>query len=138
MHSLRLGHESPPDFWDLRSEFWRKEHPAMLNNPFQWTPTTIGYDVIANDDLSTSIGSSVNLSAVVTQNNVPLNNLAASWVKVEGPGKVSISTPNSYATTATFSAPGEYILRFTAIYDPDLDTEYEFFTFSDFVKVMVN
>ena len=138
MHSLRLGHESPVNFWELRFEFWRKEYPAMLNNPFPWTPITTGYDVNAGNDINTSVGNTVDLSAVVTQNTIPINNLSARWTIVEGPGKTSMSSPTAYATTASFSTPGEYIVRFTAVYDPDLDTKYEFLTFSDFVKVTVN
>jgi len=83
-HSLRLGHESPPDFFTLRAEFWRKVFPAMQNNPFPWTPTTTGYDVTSNADFSIPSGGTANLSANLTYNNNALNNLSAKWMVVDG------------------------------------------------------
>ncbi|MFK7775792.1 MAG: acetylxylan esterase [Saprospiraceae bacterium] len=138
LHSLRLGHQSPSNFYELRSEFWRKVFPAMQNNPFPWTPTTTGYDVTSNADFSIPSGGSANLSADVTYNGTALNNLATKWMTVEGPGKVTFTTsPTSYSTSATFSEDGEYIFRFTAMDSPNLNTQFNFVTVSDFVKVTV-
>jgi len=39
------------------------------------------------------------------------------WTKASGPGQVSFADPSARETTATFSAPGEYVLRLTAIGD---------------------
>ncbi len=39
---------------------------------------------------------------------------AASWSKVSGPGTVTFADPKAPVTTATFSAPGEYVLKVTA------------------------
>ena len=36
------------------------------------------------------------------------------WTKDSGPGKVTFADPNALITTATFSAPGAYVLRLTA------------------------
>ena len=36
------------------------------------------------------------------------------WTKVSGPGRVNFAKPSSPVTTATFSAPGEYVLKLTA------------------------
>ena len=36
------------------------------------------------------------------------------WSKVAGPGTVTFADPNAAVTTATFSAPGEYVLRVSA------------------------
>src|SRR5262249_27580897 len=40
--------------------------------------------------------------------------LAVSWTKVSGPGGVSFADPGSPVTTASFDAPGAYVLRLTA------------------------
>ncbi len=40
-------------------------------------------------------------------------NLALNWSKVSGPGDVAFTTPNSPVTEASFTAPGEYVLRLT-------------------------
>ena len=138
LHSLRLGHESPSDFYVLRSEFWRRVFPAMQNNPFPWTPSTTGYDVTSNTDFSIPSDGTANFSANVTYNGNPLTNLSAKWMLVEGPGKVTfISSPTAYSTSATFSEDGEYVFRFVATDSPDIDTDFDFVTISDFVKVMV-
>ena len=137
-HSLRLGHRSPDDFYALRTEFWRKVFPAMQNHPFPWNPSTTGYDVTSNADFAIPSGGTANLSASLTYNDNALDNLPAKWMVVEGPGKVTFtSSPTAYATTATFSEDGEYIFRFVATDSPDIDTEFNFVTVSDFVKVMV-
>lgn len=39
---------------------------------------------------------------------------AVVWSKAQGPGAVAFANPKSLATTATFSAPGEYTLKLTA------------------------
>ena len=58
----------------------------------------------------------VNLSASISDDGLPsppgvVTNL---WTKMSGPGTVTFGTPTTNATTATFSAPGEYLLRCTA------------------------
>ena len=40
--------------------------------------------------------------------------LALNWTKVSGPGDVAFTKPNSPVTEASFTAPGEYVLRLTA------------------------
>ncbi|HWS87495.1 MAG TPA: RHS repeat-associated core domain-containing protein [Pyrinomonadaceae bacterium] len=40
--------------------------------------------------------------------------LTASWTKVSGPGDVTFADPAAAQTSATFGAPGEYVLRLTA------------------------
>ncbi|MHC4582222.1 MAG: glycoside hydrolase family 127 protein, partial [Planctomycetota bacterium] len=39
---------------------------------------------------------------------------AVSWSKTSGPGKVVFENVNAASTTATFSAPGDYVLKLTA------------------------
>jgi len=66
-----------------------------------------------------------------------LNNLQARWVLVDGPGRVSFSNVDSYNTSATFTEDGEYLIRFIATDESTLDSEGEFYTIGDFVKVTV-
>jgi hypothetical protein len=40
--------------------------------------------------------------------------LTTAWSQVDGPGTVTFADPASASTTATFSAPGTYVLRLTA------------------------
>ena len=40
--------------------------------------------------------------------------LALTWSKVSGPGEVAFSKPNSPVSDATFTLPGEYVLRLSA------------------------
>jgi hypothetical protein len=56
------------------------------------------------------------LNATATDDGLPNppGQLTLSWSKVSGPGTVSFANPAAAATTATFSAPGTYVLRLTA------------------------
>lgn len=69
--------------------------------------------VTAGIDRSVVVGGKTYLSGQVktlkTGNPVPV-----SWTKQSGPGKVTFEKADSPVTSATFSAPGEYILRLTA------------------------
>lgn len=44
------------------------------------------------------------------------------WSRLSGPGHVTFADANSVDTTATFSAPGEYVLEFTAFGKPENST----------------
>ena len=44
----------------------------------------------------------------------PAGKLAATWSKQSGPGDVAFENAKSLETTATFSAPGDYVLKMTA------------------------
>ena len=54
------------------------------------------------------------LSGTVTDDGLPNNTLTCLWTKVGGPGTVTFSLPTSLQTTATFSAPGSYLLQLAA------------------------
>jgi hypothetical protein len=55
----------------------------------------------------------VNLSGFVTDDGHPYppSELASLWSKQSGPGSVSFGSASSPSTTATFSAPGSYVLQ---------------------------
>ncbi|HWA28214.1 MAG TPA: LamG-like jellyroll fold domain-containing protein [Lacunisphaera sp.] len=56
----------------------------------------------------------VNLGGIVADDNVPLGLPEILWSKISGPGTVQFADDASANTTATFSAPGIYLLSLTA------------------------
>ena len=57
----------------------------------------------------------VSLNGTATDDGLPLNStLATTWTKVSGPGPVTFEDPNNPVTSATFTEPGDYVLRLTA------------------------
>ena len=64
-------------------------------------------------DASTVAMSSVVLTATATDEGA-LQPLTFQWTKVSGPGNVTFTNAAAANTTASFSAPGAYVLRLTA------------------------
>jgi RHS repeat-associated protein len=59
--------------------------------------------------------SELSLNGTATDDGLPLNStLATTWTKVSGPGPVTFAEPNSPISSATFTEPGNYVLRLTA------------------------
>ena len=57
----------------------------------------------------------VSLSAAVKDDGYPVGAaITSSWSKVSGPGNVAFADATSPVTTATFDAPGQYLLRISA------------------------
>jgi hypothetical protein len=57
----------------------------------------------------------VPLSGTVTDDGRPMGHpLTIAWSKVEGPGTVTFTDPSAPSSTATFNAPGTYVLRLSA------------------------
>jgi DUF1680 family protein len=54
------------------------------------------------------------LSGFVKGSASPGKSLVVSWTKDSGPGSVVFANANSATTSATFSTPGDYVLKFTA------------------------
>ncbi len=70
--------------------------------------------VVAGGDLATQ-ERTVTLSGSVSDDGLPLGSrLQITWSVVSGPGGVLFGDPTSALTTATFSTPGEYVLRLSA------------------------
>jgi flagellar hook assembly protein FlgD len=86
------------------------ELSAVPQNPNQ-SPT-----VNAGVDSSVSLPNSLNLDGTVSDDGLPNppGVLTTTWSKQSGPGTVTFGNANSVDTTATFSAPGSYVLRLTA------------------------
>jgi hypothetical protein len=71
--------------------------------------------VTAGADQTIDLPNSATLSGTATDDGYPLgSSLHITWSKVSGPGDVSFSNAGSAASTATFSLPGDYVLRLAA------------------------
>ncbi|MBI2513923.1 MAG: hypothetical protein HYV96_18285, partial [Opitutae bacterium] len=68
-----------------------------------------GPDVV----LSTFAGTA-SLAGTVIDDDKPFGAATILWTQEAGPGSVTFANPNAPATTATFSAPGTYLLKLTA------------------------
>ncbi len=79
--------------------------PAATNQPPR---------VDAGPDQALTLPDSAQLRGTVRDDGLPLGSIVAvSWSKVSGEGNVSFGSVNAPTTTATFSAPGVYVLRLT-------------------------
>src|SRR5262249_13705522 len=71
--------------------------------------------VSAGPEQSVVLPNAATLNGAATEDGLPVGSqLAVSWSEVGGPGAVAFASPASVVTTATFSAPGVYVLRLTA------------------------
>ena len=71
--------------------------------------------VSAGPDQTISLRAAANLVGTATDDGMPLGStLTKTWSKVSGPGNVTFANATDLSTTATFSAPGTYVLRLTA------------------------
>jgi uncharacterized protein len=77
--------------------------------------------VNAGVDRSVVLGSKTYLSGTADW-LLPSSPRRVRWSKASGPGHVVFADPASFDTTATFSAPGEYVLELTALGKPDNST----------------
>ncbi|MBL8218657.1 MAG: hypothetical protein JNL62_05490 [Bryobacterales bacterium] len=71
--------------------------------------------VSAGPDRSGPLDAALQLSGEVQDDGLPLgSSVSKQWMKVSGPGNVSLNPANAASTAATFSAVGSYVLRLTA------------------------
>jgi PKD repeat protein len=71
--------------------------------------------VTAGPDLVVILPGAAGLNGAVSDEGLPTcAALATGWSKVSGPGAVLFSSPNTPSTTASFSAPGVYLLRLSS------------------------
>lgn len=86
--------------------------------------------VEAGQDQEIELPNSATLSGAVSDDGLPRgSSVTVNWSVVSGAGNVTFADANSATTTATFSAPGSYILKLTAN-----DTE---FTVEDQITITV-
>ena len=84
-----------------------------VNASFNPPPTNIGPIVTASPLVQNAL---LTPGAVLhgRADWIPSGQISVAWSKVSGPGTVTFADPNAKNTTATFSALGTYVLRFTA------------------------
>ncbi|MGE5787249.1 MAG: PKD domain-containing protein, partial [Myxococcales bacterium] len=72
--------------------------------------------VDAGPDQAVTIPAAASLDGTVSDDGMPNppGAVTTSWSMVSGPGTVAFANPAAVDTTATFSAPGTYVLRLTA------------------------
>ncbi len=72
--------------------------------------------VNAGANQTITLPASAQLAGSVSDDGLPNPpaTLAVVWSKLSGPGNVTFSTPTAAATSASFSAPGTYVLRLSA------------------------
>jgi len=70
--------------------------------------------VQAGADQSIALPAQAHLRASIADDGLPIppGLLACAWTKVSGPGLVTFTEPTSPMSAATFSVPGNYVLRF--------------------------
>jgi fibro-slime domain-containing protein/RHS repeat-associated protein len=86
--------------------------------------------VSAGDDQTVTLPDAATLSGSMIDDGLPTSVVTTTWSFVSGPAAVTFANANQLVTTATFTVPGDYVLRLTAS-DSQL-------TASDDVKVTVN
>jgi len=86
--------------------------------------------VSAGDDQTITLPSTATLNGTVTDDGLPTSVVTTTWSFVSGPAAVTFANASLPITTATFTAPGTYVLRLTAN-----DSQ---FTASDDVTITVN
>ncbi len=75
----------------------------------------IGPTVDAGGDASLTLPAPASLHGNVTDDGKPLPaSLSSTWVKASGPGTVTFADGSDPITSASFSAPGNYVLRLIA------------------------
>ncbi len=89
----------------------------IVRNPLSGSPQLFNREpcVEAGSDQIISQSDILNLSGNASDDGVPNNpvNFELTWSKASGPGTVSFNDVHSLSTTATFSAPGNYMVRLT-------------------------
>ena len=135
VHSTKLGHYHPGEFWSGSFDFWRNVFPSMINPPF-FVDTGYWVDASASTN-TTDINQSVNLNAEVVNDGDTNSSFPVKWEVVEGPTRAQFSNPSIKNPTVSFTEPGLYTLKVTATDDSELEDEDFFHTISDFVVIEV-
>lgn len=88
---------------------------------FDTMQVTVTSDVInqaplvdAGTDATLQINEVLTLSAQVSDDGLPMGLLMQQWTKLSGPGEVTFGEVGAVETTATFSAPGVYVLQLSS------------------------
>lgn len=137
LHAPLLGHSHPDEYISRRRNFYRRYFPSPLDASWPFPEQSTGYLVDAGPDESIDVNEVASLSATVMLDTVNRTDFPSVWAKISGPGNVNFSTLNSFQTDASFSLPGEYLLRFTA-FDSYDEEPNRFYSVQDYVRVFVD
>ncbi len=137
LHATLLGHSHPDEYNSLRRNFYRRHFPAPLDPSWPFPEDKTGYLVNAGPDETVDVSNSLSLNAMVMLDTTIRNDYPSIWEKISGPGDVSFSIGNAYQADASFSLPGEYLLRFTA-FDGYPAEPNRFYSVQDYVRVVVD
>jgi hypothetical protein len=92
------------------------EYEGGLYGMLRWEGDAVGYSQIHRIDTTT--GDTIELGPVVSHVSAHALVLLSlpedvEWQKVSGPGDVEFANRSALTTTASFSSPGDYVLRLT-------------------------
>lgn len=89
---------------------------AVFDGVTGFASGNIGPSVAAGTPIAATAGESTALSGVTSDDGLPASPglVSHAWSLVSGPGAVGFGNANAAATTATFPAPGDYVLRLVA------------------------
>lgn len=99
---------------DERKQLMGYLSAKYFGDPPAATPLNQAPSVSAGGDQTVTFPESVVLEGSATDDGLPSGRLDLAWTKVSGPGAVTFAPPNQASTSASFSAPGTYVLRLTA------------------------
>ena len=125
VHKIDGVHLNPDEFFYGKFDFMRKH----FNQGGQ-----TGYFADAGRDIYNANGS-VSLSGKIEQNGSESNSIPVQWELVSGPGQINFSNKTSRETQASFTAPGEYLIRFRATDKSMLAATNSYFTITDYIVV---
>jgi len=87
---------------------------ATLSSGFAVPRANVAPVVGAGSDQTIAQPASATINGTITDDGLPIGGaVTASWSKMSGPGTVVFSPSNAAVTSASFSAPGVYMLRLT-------------------------
>jgi cephalosporin-C deacetylase len=136
LHTLKLGHQHPNEYWEGRFNFFRKVFPTMRSvNTWANASTETGYAIVI--DKSNDHSNSVNLVGKIVQNDQEISSLPVIWQAENNnaSGNVTFSPTNQQATKASFSANGDYIARFSATDYSLLSSTQRYYTIENSVTI---
>src|SRR5262249_9935127 len=92
---------------------YSNEVQAALSAPASPTPTNTAPQVTAGPPQTITLPANATLTATATDDGLPNSTLTYAWSVVAGGSGVTLSSPNSATTSASFTAGGTYTIRVT-------------------------
>jgi cephalosporin-C deacetylase len=138
IHALRNEHIHPGSYWAWRSDAIRRFLLPTRRPPNPFLNPKLMPVVDAGDNAEARTGIPLSLEGVVLMDTLPDNRLPVKWEFISGPGTVDFSSPAARNTNATFSAPGTYVVRFTATDESLLEGSQTYITLHDFIEINVS